>query len=195
MPGINDSPEQVEKILELCGEAGAVNIGGIPLHLRGEVRDIFMEWLRSYRPDLVERYEQLYRRGAYVPRAEQERLQALVRRFRPRQRDGPPPRSAPNLRGIPPPDAGSARQGSSRDQGSLPAGDQWGPPRHEPLPPGQWPLPRRQGSSPPRRESVPRHDPPPPRRGAPPARKEPPPRREPPPRQESLFSLGNQEDP
>ena len=38
MPGINDSPEQVEQILELCGEAGAVSIGGICLHLRGEVR-------------------------------------------------------------------------------------------------------------------------------------------------------------
>ena len=80
MPGINDSPEQVEKILELCGEAGAVNIGGIPLHLRGEVRDIFFEWLRSYRPDLVPRYEKLYARGAYVGKEERERIQALVRR-------------------------------------------------------------------------------------------------------------------
>jgi DNA repair photolyase len=80
MPGINDSPEQVEEILELCGEAGAVNIGGIPLHLRGEVRDIFFEWLRSYRPDLVPRYEQLYARGAYVGREERDRMQALVRR-------------------------------------------------------------------------------------------------------------------
>ena len=57
MPGINDSPAQVEKILELCAEAGAVSIGGICLHLRGEVRDVFMDWLRSYRPDLVPRYE------------------------------------------------------------------------------------------------------------------------------------------
>jgi DNA repair photolyase len=80
MPGINDSPEQVEKILELCGEAGAVNIGGIPLHLRGEVRDIFFEWLRSYRPDLVPRYERLYARGAYVGKEERERIEALVRR-------------------------------------------------------------------------------------------------------------------
>jgi hypothetical protein len=39
-----------------------------------------MEWLRSYRPDLVERYEELYARSAYAPAAEQERLQALVRR-------------------------------------------------------------------------------------------------------------------
>jgi DNA repair photolyase len=80
MPGINDSPKQVEEILELCGEAGAVNIGGIPLHLRGEVRDIFMEWLRSYRPDLVPRYEQLYARGAYVGKEERERIQDLLRR-------------------------------------------------------------------------------------------------------------------
>ena len=91
MPGINDSPEQVEKILELCGEAGAVNIGGIPLHLRGEVRGIFMEWLRSYRPDLVERYEQLYARGAYVGREERERIQALLRK-------GPGRRSLPGAR-------------------------------------------------------------------------------------------------
>ena len=53
MPGINDAPEQVERILELCAEAGAVSIGGICLHLRGEVRQVFMDWLRSYRPDLV----------------------------------------------------------------------------------------------------------------------------------------------
>jgi DNA repair photolyase len=79
MPGINDSPAQVEKILELCGEAGAVNIGGIPLHLRGEVRDIFFEWLRSYRPDLIPRYEALYARGAYVGREERERIEALLR--------------------------------------------------------------------------------------------------------------------
>jgi DNA repair photolyase len=79
MPGINDDPRQVEEILELCGEAGAVNIGGIPLHLRGEVRQVFFEWLKSYRPDLVARYEELYARGAYVGRAEQERIRGLVR--------------------------------------------------------------------------------------------------------------------
>jgi DNA repair photolyase len=78
MPGINDSPEQVDEILELCAEAGAVSIGGICLHLRGEVRDITMDWLRSYRPDLVPRYESLYARGAYAPKAERERLSRLV---------------------------------------------------------------------------------------------------------------------
>ena len=50
MPGINDSPQQVEEILELCAEAGAVSIGGICLHLRGEVREVFMDWLAPTGP-------------------------------------------------------------------------------------------------------------------------------------------------
>ncbi|HEY1277030.1 MAG TPA: hypothetical protein VGF25_19140 [Thermoleophilaceae bacterium] len=79
MPGVNDSPEQVERILELATEAGATDIGGICLHLRGEVRDLWFEWLEAYRPDLVPRYESLYARGAYAPKAERERLSALAR--------------------------------------------------------------------------------------------------------------------
>ena len=49
-----------------------MSIGGIALHLRGEVRGMFMDWLRSYRPDLVERYEGLYARGAYAAPAERD---------------------------------------------------------------------------------------------------------------------------
>ena len=74
MPGINDAPHQVEPLLEAAQEAGAHNIAGVALHLRGEVRDVFMGWLATARPDLVPRYEQLYRRGAYAPQAERERL-------------------------------------------------------------------------------------------------------------------------
>jgi DNA repair photolyase len=79
MPGINDAPEQVERILELAAEAGAVSVGGITLHLRGEVRDVFFDWLRSQRPDLVPRYEALYARGAYAPGAQRRSHDALIR--------------------------------------------------------------------------------------------------------------------
>jgi DNA repair photolyase len=82
MPGINDSPKQVEAILQACADAGATSVGGIALHLRGEVRGVFMEWLGSYRPDLVERYEELYARGAYVSRDESDRIQRLLRNAR-----------------------------------------------------------------------------------------------------------------
>jgi DNA repair photolyase len=79
MPGVNDAPQQLEPLLELAGAAGATSIGGVALHLRGAVREIFMDWLRCQRPELAGRYEQLYRRGAYAPRAERERLSQLVR--------------------------------------------------------------------------------------------------------------------
>jgi DNA repair photolyase len=78
MPGINDSPEQVESILELATEAGASHITGIALHLRGEVRDVFFDWLRAHRPDLVPRYAELYKKGAYAPTEERRRLAALI---------------------------------------------------------------------------------------------------------------------
>ncbi len=67
MPGINDAPEQVAEIVELATEAGATSIGGQPLFLRGSVRKVFFDWLREHRPDLLPRYEELYRRGAYLP--------------------------------------------------------------------------------------------------------------------------------
>jgi DNA repair photolyase len=81
MPGINDAPDQVEPILELAAEAGAAYVSGIALHLRGEVKDLFFEWLREHRPDLIPRYEKLYARGAYMAPAERERLAALVGKF------------------------------------------------------------------------------------------------------------------
>jgi DNA repair photolyase len=79
MPGINDAPEQVAKILELASEAGAAYVSGIALHLRGEVRGLLFEWLREHRPDLVPRYKELYKRGAYALPEERRRLARLVK--------------------------------------------------------------------------------------------------------------------
>jgi DNA repair photolyase len=75
MPGINDAPEQVERIVELATAAGAVHVGGNTLFLRGSVREIFFGWLREHRPDLVPRYERLYRRGAYVPESDRRAIE------------------------------------------------------------------------------------------------------------------------
>jgi DNA repair photolyase len=103
MPGINDSPEQVQEIIDLAAEAGATSIGGIALHLRGEVRGIFFDWLRTHRPDLVGRYEELYRRGAYAPVAERRRISRLVSdRYRPPENAS---RDLPFRRGVERPQA------------------------------------------------------------------------------------------
>jgi len=95
MPGINDAPEQVEEIIRIATENGATGISGITLHLRGEVREIFFDWLRAHRPDLIPRYERLYARGAYAPQSERERLASLVRRA---DDDGRPRPAASRLR-------------------------------------------------------------------------------------------------
>jgi len=92
IPGVNDQPEQVETILELCTEAGAVSIGGIALHLRGSVKQLWFEWLEEHRPDLLPRYRKLYARGAYAPQEERDRLSALVKSG---TRLGPPARFDP----------------------------------------------------------------------------------------------------
>ena len=75
MPGINDAPEQVERIVALATEAGAVHIGGNTLFLRGSVRETFFGWLRLHRPDLLPRYVALYSHGAYVPEAERKTIE------------------------------------------------------------------------------------------------------------------------
>jgi DNA repair photolyase len=92
MPGINDQPEQVRRIVELASEAGAVHIGGQTLFLRGSVREIFFDWLREHRPDLLERYERLYASGAYLAADERRAIELKAgapwaRRSR-RQRSG-----------------------------------------------------------------------------------------------------------
>jgi DNA repair photolyase len=104
IPGVNDDPRQVEELLGLLGEAGAESVSGIGLHLRGEVREIWFDWLRQHRPDLIPRYQSLYGRGAYLPADEARRLSELVRgRSRPR-RLRPEPFAQRSV-GAPPPAA------------------------------------------------------------------------------------------
>jgi DNA repair photolyase len=111
MPGINDAPAQVERILELAREAGAAYVTGIALHLRGEVRQVFMAWLEEHHSDLVPRYIDLYRRGAYAPVRERKRLGALVR--------GPEPEPSEWRRGSRLAPAAPSPPAPEPDQGRL----------------------------------------------------------------------------
>jgi hypothetical protein len=40
---------------------------------------VFFDWLTAHRPDLLDRYEELYKRGAYAPPEERKRLARLLR--------------------------------------------------------------------------------------------------------------------
>jgi DNA repair photolyase len=78
LPGINDDPAEINKIIQAAENAGAESIDTLPLHLRGATKPVFMDWLHSTRPDLVEHYERLYGDGSEMAGDEQRRLTALV---------------------------------------------------------------------------------------------------------------------
>jgi DNA repair photolyase len=123
MPGINDAPEQIAPILEMASEAGAAYVTGIALHLRGDVKNLFFEWLREHRPDLVALYRRLYQRGAYLHPDERRRISELVkgRDLPPGERMGgrlePPRQGEQRGAGELP---GQARPGASAEPGWLP---------------------------------------------------------------------------
>jgi DNA repair photolyase len=80
MPGINDAPEQIEPIVDRARDAGATFVGGVALHLRDEVRDVFLGWLQAKRPDLLPRYEELYANGrAYMRPADRQRTTSALK--------------------------------------------------------------------------------------------------------------------
>ncbi len=80
MPGINDSPEQVQPIVDRAREAGATFLGGVALHLRDEVREVFFAWLEAKRPDLIAQYEKLYANNrAYLPSKQRSQVTKVVR--------------------------------------------------------------------------------------------------------------------
>lgn len=80
MPGINDTPEQVQPIVDRAREAGATFLGGMALHLRDEVKEVFFAWLEARRPDLLPKYNKLYSNGrAYMRPEDRNRVSSVVR--------------------------------------------------------------------------------------------------------------------
>ncbi|HEV7770120.1 MAG TPA: radical SAM protein [Solirubrobacterales bacterium] len=109
MPGINDDPEQVKPIVERAREAKASFLGGVALHLRGEVKDVFFAWMKEKRPDLLPRYEKLYAGSkGYMRPEDRKRTTQAVRGWG----RGP---SSQSGRGAPA--AGGAREGDARATG------------------------------------------------------------------------------
>jgi len=79
VPYLSDSPAHLEAAVRQIAAAGATHVSPIVLHLRPGTREWFMSWLRAAHPDLVPRYAELYGRGAYAPKAYQERIAGQVR--------------------------------------------------------------------------------------------------------------------
>jgi DNA repair photolyase len=103
LPFLTDSPAQLETTVRLAAQAGAAHVSPIVLHLRPGAREWFMQWLAATHPDLVGRYRQLYRGGAYAPKDYQHQISAQVAEFAARYRIGQRgPRAARHIRPDPP---------------------------------------------------------------------------------------------
>jgi DNA repair photolyase len=76
LPYLTDSVEHLDGLLRQIASAGANGVTVFGLHLRGSTRDWFMSWLSQTYPQLVGRYRELYRRGAYLPPSYREKLRA-----------------------------------------------------------------------------------------------------------------------
>ena len=81
LPGLSDSPEQIDAVVKACLDAGAGSVTGLVLHLRPGVREVFMPWLEGHSPALAKRYASMYaRRSGYLPQADSQAVGDRVRR-------------------------------------------------------------------------------------------------------------------
>ena len=79
LPGISDSPAQLDALARALAEAGVESASPIVLHLRPGVREEYFGWLAEARPDLMARYEEIYKRRSYAPKALQAEITSRVR--------------------------------------------------------------------------------------------------------------------
>lgn len=78
LPGITDDPEKLKPVIKAVVDAGATHVSPILLHLRPVVKDVFMAWLEETYPELVARYQSMYKASPYGPKGEREKLGANV---------------------------------------------------------------------------------------------------------------------
>jgi DNA repair photolyase len=83
LPGLSDDPAQLAAVVRAARDAGATHLWCNVLHLRPGAREHFLEHLARDWPELLSRYERLYRR-AYPDRALAERLVRRVETLRAR---------------------------------------------------------------------------------------------------------------
>ena len=81
LPGLSDRPEQLEAVVTGAVEAGARFIAGMYLHLRGALKDHYLNWLRDTHPHLLRQHQPDYATSAYAPTDAQQRLSETIQQL------------------------------------------------------------------------------------------------------------------
>jgi DNA repair photolyase len=81
LPGITDSPRDLESVVRTAAEAGALAVAAIPLFLKPCSEKIFMPFLQEHFPQLVALYKARYADHAFLPADYSRRISALVKRL------------------------------------------------------------------------------------------------------------------
>jgi DNA repair photolyase len=81
VPFLSDSPSQLKETVAAIAAAGASHVAPIVLHLRAGAREWFLAWLEREHPELIPKYQRLYARGSYAPKAYQQEITARVHKL------------------------------------------------------------------------------------------------------------------
>jgi DNA repair photolyase len=79
LPGLSDKPELLAEVVREARAAGATGIWANVLHLQPGTREHFLTALERDWPELLPHYEELYRRGSYLPRSDADPVREHVR--------------------------------------------------------------------------------------------------------------------
>jgi len=82
VPGITDSPRDLDALVKATKEAGGKYIFANALFLKPCSAAIFLPWLEKAFPQLVQNYQERYGERAYLGTAYRKRLSALMARLR-----------------------------------------------------------------------------------------------------------------
>jgi len=82
LPGITDSPRDLEALVRATARAGGKYIYANPLFLKPCSSAVFMPFLEKEFPQLVESYRQRYKDRAFLPASYRKRLSELMKRLR-----------------------------------------------------------------------------------------------------------------
>lgn len=78
LPGITDSPKDLESVVHSAAAAGARSVAAIPLFLKPCSAKIFIPFLEEHFPELVHLYKARFADRAFLPPDYQKRISTLV---------------------------------------------------------------------------------------------------------------------